>query len=451
MLWAQALSLVALWTVQIAVGVIPAFRDDKWQFDSSLKMCAGALIAFVGDETDPARIRQQAERVRVLDETFTGDGESLLKPGEYKSRYQVFDRAGHLLYRSPLAPAMSLAEGGPGFRRVDVRGEPYWVYVQDGPDGHVRVAVAESLHYRRRLGRRILGESPRIFLILFSILAVGTWLLSRRALRPLRRLAESVEQRKPGDLNPLQPSIDIAEIRPLVKAMNGLLERVSDLLETQRRFVADAAHELRTPLAVVRTQAHTLMEEEDPAQRAAIGQELHRGIERATGLVQQLLRVARLEAVPPDLIKGTLDLGRLARDRASLILPLALAKGQDLGVEGPESLEIHGNGSVLGLALDNLLENAIRYTPKGGIITLRLGLGVAGPFVEVEDDGPGMSEAFKARAFERFSREQGTHAVGAGLGLAIVRRAVELHRGRVELGAPSSASGLRVRIDLPSS
>ncbi|GLH71514.1 two-component sensor histidine kinase [Geothrix limicola] len=449
MIWAQALSLVTLWLIQMAVTVIPAYRSSEWHFDSSLRMCAGALVAFLGDETDPARIRLQAERVRALDETFSAEGGGVVKPGEYHSRYQVFDGAGHLLYRSPSAPSVSLAGQGPGFHRLEVQGEAYRVFVEDGAGGRLRVAVAESLSFRRRLGWRLLGQTPLGFFILFVILAVCTWLYSRRALRPLRHLAETVAQRKPGDLSPLLPSMDIKETRPLVAAMNGLLARVQELIETQRRFVADAAHELRTPLAVVGTQAHTLMLETDPVRREALGQDLQHGIERATGLVRQLLGVARLEAVQPERIEGTLDLGRLARERAAHLLPLALAKGQDLGVEGPERLEIRGDAAVLAMALDNLLENAIRYTPERGIITLRLGGSDAGLFMEVEDDGPGMSEAFKARAFERFSRELGTHSVGAGLGLAIVRRAVEWHRGQVKLMPASGASGLRVRIDLP--
>ncbi|WLT30630.1 ATP-binding protein [Geothrix sp. PMB-07] len=448
MIWAQGISIGLLWVLQVAITLIPAYRDSSWAFDSTLRMCAAALVAFLQDENQPERIRQQAERIRVLDETFTS--EDTFKTGEYHARYQIFDRDGHLLYLSPSAPVGSLAEQGTGFHRVDVQGESYRVFVQDDPSGRYRVAVAESLSMRKRLGWRFLRSTPVAFPLIFLIIAVCTWLLSRRALRPLRLLAESVERRKPGDLSPLHPAVDLKETRPLVASLNGLLSRVSELLQAQRRFVADAAHELRTPLAVVGTQAHTLIREEDAAQREAIGLDLQRGIERATGLVRQLLAVARLEAAGPELSEEVVDLAALARDRTSHILPLALAKKQDLGVEGPERLEVRGDGSVLGMAMDNLLENAIRYTPEGGTVTLRFGREEGRPCFEVEDDGPGMSEAFKARAFERFSRELGSHAVGAGLGLAIVQRAVELHRGNVAFLPTAGPSGLRVRIELPA-
>ncbi|MBI1753918.1 MAG: sensor histidine kinase N-terminal domain-containing protein [Acidobacteria bacterium] len=448
MIWAQAISLTLLWILLAVVTLIPAYRSSSWGLDSSLRMCAAALVAFLQDENQPERVRQQAERIRILDETFTM--EDAVKPGEYRARYQVFDRSGRMLYLSPSAPVGSLAEGGPGFRRVDVQGEPYWVFVQDDPSGRYRVAVAESLRFRKKLGWRVLRTTPAVFGVVFLVIAVCTWLISRRALRPLRLLAESVEGRKPGDLSPLQPAVDLKETRPLVASLNGLLSRVSELVQAQRRFVADAAHELRTPLAVVGTQAHTLIREEDAAQREAIGHDLQRGIERATGLVRQLLAVARLEAAGPELTEGVVDLAALARDRASQILPLALAKKLDLGVEGVERLEIRGDCSVLGMAMDNLLENAIRYTPEGGTVTLRFGRSEGRPFFEVEDDGPGMSEAFKERAFERFSRELGTHAIGAGLGLAIVQRAAELHQGRVSLGAPEGGSGLCARVELPA-
>jgi len=449
MLWAQAAALTILLLLLMALNVIQVYRGRSWEFDSSLKISAGALAAFLEEETDPARLRQQAERIRLLDETYTEISDA--KPGEYTPRYQVFDSGGRLLYRSASAPETPYTTQEPGFHRVDVGGARYWVLVQDGAKGRLRIQVAESIQLRRVLMLRGLKQYPLVFLVLFLPMAISTWLLSRRALKPLHQLAESVEARKGGDLSPLNPPMDLKETRPLVASLNRLLARVSELIETQQRFVADAAHELRTPLAVVSTQAHALMEEADVTQRNVIAGDLKRGIERATGLVRQLLAVARLEAVKPESVHGLVDLGTLARDRTSLILPLALAKSQDLGVEGPEHLICQGNGGVLGAALDNLMENAIRYTPNGGTITLRLGDGDSGPFLEVEDDGPGMSEAFKARAFERFTRELGSHTTGTGLGLAIVHRAVELHQGRVALASPSQGTGLRVRIELPAS
>ncbi len=447
MLWAQAFSLGIPLLIVSAVFLFFGLKGASWHYDSGLKQTSDILLAIVEEESNPEIIHRQIERLRLLDEANTYI--DYMKPGEFKARYQIFDHAGKLLYHTPSAPEEPYTNLGPGFHRVTIAGEPYWVLVRENAQGRFRVVMAESLRLRHTLVWRNVMQYPSLFIILFLPIALLTWLFSRRALKPLRNLAISMEVREPGDLSPLNPQFDVKEIRSLVTALNRLLARVSDLLDSQRRFVADAAHELRTPLAVISAQAHALMQEEDPAQREAICENLQRGMERATGLVRQLLAVARLESVKPEMVNRHLDLGVLARDRTSLILPLALAKKQDLGVEGPEHLECRGDGSVIGTAIDNLLENAIRYTPIGGTITLRLGYGKSDVFLEVEDDGPGMSEEFKARAFDRFSRELGTHATGTGLGLAIVYRAVELHQGRVELGMPNQGTGLRIRLELP--
>lgn len=448
MILAQAAALGVLWLLLFGFFLYASYGGMKDAgFDDGNRMVADALVLMIQDEQDAEHIRTQAKRIQFLDEKHTLVDS--LHPGEYRARYQVLDAQGRMIFHSPFAPAAPYTDLGPGFHMVRRDGEGLRVLVQDSPNGRLRVQVAESLALRRRIMWRNLEKSPITILIIFAPIALFTWLVSRRVLRPLKRLAEAVEARPPGDLRPLEPPFDIKETRPLVAALNCMFQNISELLETQRRFVADAAHSLRTPLAVLGAQIHALQCTDEPAQRVERSEALQRGLERAAAVVHQLLSVARLDGAEPVFHKTRLDLGRLARERLALLVPLALAKEQDPGVEGPERLEAEGDPAILATVLDNLLENAIKYTPRGGILTLRLREDAQWTTVEVEDNGPGMSEEFQPHAFERFARDSSSEEPGAGLGLSIVARAVELHGGQVSLHRPSSGRGLLVRILLP--
>jgi len=207
-----------------------------------------------------------------------------------------------------------------------------------------------------------------------------------------------------------------------VDGPNHLFIRIQELLEAQRRLVADAAHELRTPLAVVAAQAHVLEHAQNQAQRFKASRELQQGVDRGAQVIRQLLVVARLEAREQSFERAPLDMADLAQKRVAALVPQALAKGQDLGYEGPASLAWEGDASILGSALDNLLVNALQYTPPGTTITLRLVQDIDGVLLEIEDTGPGIPAEFHESIFDRFTRLPGTQEPGTGLGLAIVRR-----------------------------
>jgi signal transduction histidine kinase len=423
-------------------------QDKGWVLDPWHLRTAQRVAELAQQEKDPAEF---ARKVRIIESDEELNIRLYLpvdKP--YSGSYQVLDPAGRLLFRTASAPGMPLASKGPGFHQDRLNGENYWVAEVWTEDGKVRVLVAESIRWRRATSVYQGKAYLKVYLWLILAAPLVTWLSSRRAINPLKSLVRLVKSRKPGDFSPIRPEHEVVEVQPLIDASNHLLLQVEDILGAQRRFLADAAHELRTPLAVVATQAHAMIGEEDKARRELYAQDLELGIERANNMVRQLLAVARLEGLDPESVGAPIELAALARERILFVLPLAIKKTQDLGAEGPDTLESFGNVSALGSALDNLLENAIRYTPPGGRITLRYGGLDSGVFLEVEDNGPGMSEAFKARAFERFSRERGNHPDGAGLGLAIVHRVVELHHGRVQLLDPIQGQGLRVRVELPS-
>ncbi|WP_316676723.1 ATP-binding protein [uncultured Tolumonas sp.] len=447
MILAQGIVISLAWIVAWAIALGTLYWSKKGIFDDTLELTGAALASILQDETDPARFQLQARRIQDLDETYTRSSD--LKPGEYKGIYQIFDREGRLLFRSASAPIAPLTTVGTGFQDVSIEGHHWRVFVKTDPAGRLRVIVAQPHAIARKMIWRSILKSPIEFAVAFVILALLTWLLSRRALKPLRELASAVAARSPGDLSPLEKHAGLRETKPLITALNRLFARVEDLLETQRRFVADAAHELRTPLAVIGAQAHVVQHALDGDEREMAAKDLQQGVARAAQLVGQLLSVARLDAASPSMERAPLDLARLAQDCVGLMVSQAVARQQDLGYEGPDSLPWHGNRPALVSAVDNLLANALRYTPEGGRITLRLARMRDAACIEVEDTGPGIPPEFRALAFERFSRLPGSAGSGSGLGLAIVRRAVELHGGIVTLDAGADGMGLKATIRLP--
>lgn len=449
MILSHGLVMIGLWIVNSSILLVWV---SGWmvpnEIDLPLKRQAAMLLALLQDERDPARFQVQAHRIQEVAETYSPYRS---EQGKYRSVFQILDGQGSLLFRSDAAPREVMTRAGAGRHNIMLNGATWRVIVEEAQGGHLRVLVADAQATRWSSTKAdIFKRTPVAYAIWFLVSALFTWLVSIAALKPLRRLAEAVEARNPGDLSPLEGHLDLVETKPLVAALNRLFHRVEDLLESQRRFVADAAHELRTPLAVIAAQAHVLAHAQDPARREGAERELQQGVARGAQVIGQLLSVAHLEAAGPALAMLPLDLATLAQERVASLVPRALAKGQDLGYEGPDRLPWHGEASMLESAIDNLLINAIQYTPQGSLLTLRLAEKVGEAVLEMEDTGPGIPAEFRESLFDRFTRLPGTQVPGSGLGLAIVRRAAELHGGGVRLGDRVGQSGLLVTVRLPN-
>ncbi|MBV9703274.1 MAG: sensor histidine kinase N-terminal domain-containing protein [Methylobacteriaceae bacterium] len=273
-----------------------------------------------------------------------------------------------------------------------------------------------------------------------------------RGLRPLLRLRNEIVERKPDALAPLGQAQVQTELRPLVEALNDALERVRNQIATHRRFVADASHQLRTPLALLKTQAGVGLREDSIAAK----DEALRAIDSAAGtmtrLANQLLTLARAEIGSNVLRKEPVDFGEIARAAVEKLAARAIEKNIDLGFEcdGTE-VKIMGHLTLLNELVVNLVDNAVRYTPAGGVITMSLDRNGDALHLRIEDNGPGIPAHERERAFERFHRILGSETEGFGLGLAIVKEIVIAHDGSVRLGEPAEGSGLVVDIDLPAS
>lgn len=317
------------------------------------------------------------------------------------------------------------------------------------PDSAVSIIVAETQHKRDRLASRVLWA----VMVLGLGLSALTMLLVRdavtRGLRPVRQLADIVRQRPDGDLTRLPDAHVAQELRTFTNAINELLSRLDQAVQLQRRFIADAAHQLRTPLAALSVELEYAIREPDPARKAEGLAQLRGGIDRLSRLSNQLLTLARAE--PGALASSTfreLDLHDLVHRAATQQLPRFMDAGVDLGFEGLAHPMVRGDALLLEEVVNNLLDNALRYAGAGAEVTVSVACD--GPMAEitVEDTGPGVPPEELGRLTERFHRAPGSAPGGAGLGLAIIKEIAHLHEGTLDFSLVSP-HGLRVRVSLP--
>lgn len=313
------------------------------------------------------------------------------------------------------------------------------------------VQVAETLTKRTQMADEILTGVvlPQLALTLLALLSV--WYGVGRGLAPLQKVQQQIANRSHRDLTPVLEMDTPEEVRPLVHSINALMERLGMSLAAQHRFVADAAHQLRTPLAGLKTQAEFALRQTDPEIIRHALQQLAASAERATHLANQLLTLARAE---PDASQQPtltfLDLNNLARNVTTEWVPEALKKDIDLGYQGPTApVIVKGDPLLLTEMLANLIDNAIRYTQRGGEVTVHLS-DTRMPTLVVEDNGPGIPAEDRRRVFKRFYRVLGSGAEGSGLGLAIVREIALTHGCNIELEEPRSQHGTRVCITFPA-
>jgi two-component system, OmpR family, sensor histidine kinase TctE len=308
------------------------------------------------------------------------------------------------------------------------------------------VLVGETMVKREHLARDLLLQSlfPDALIALATLVIV--WFGVKRGLQPLARLSEEIKARSSGDLRPIDAAGAPEEARPLVGALNGLLDEVSAASRKQQRFLADAAHQLRTPLAGL--QAHTELALAQPIPESCRAQleQVHKATIRTARLANQLLALARAEPGARS-SSEKIDLKDLAGAQAETWVRQSLARDIDLGFE-LEPAAVEGDAFLLREALSNLVHNAVEYSPRGGRVTVRTGRRNGHAFLEVEDDGPGIAPQERSRVLERFYRVPGTPGTGSGLGLAIVREIAASHAASISI-KDGAGRGCRVGITFP--
>lgn len=385
--------------------------------------------------------------------------EEFLKEREGVAAYGILDASGRLMLGDAWLPTVLPTTDGAEFLSVVEGGITYRVVAQRSSTaaGDLIVMLADGSDARQNWLETVLLRVllPNLLLLVGAAVAV-TWAVTR-ALRPLIDLKQAVERRSPRDLSPIEADSAPAEVQPLVSSLNRLFELVNDQTEAQRRFVADAAHQLRTPLAGLQAQveawaqaARSMGAGDLLSLRVDQVQRLRDATRRTSQLANQLLALSRADTVS---VNGQplqqVDLQELCENILALYLDAAAEKRMDLGLES-EPVQTRGHAWLLRELLINLVDNAIRYTPAGGRITLRCGQAQnadgASSWIEVEDDGPGIPLDEQARVLQRFYRLPGTLGEGNGLGLAIADEIARAHHTQLHLTTGALGRGLRVRL-----
>jgi two-component system, OmpR family, sensor histidine kinase QseC len=366
--------------------------------------------------------------------------------------FQVFHE-GRLALRSANAPARPMVAGADealqGFHTVNLDGERWRVFAARGAEQDVQVFVGERETSRSSILMAVLRSTLWPVAFALPVLALVAWLAVRLGLRPLRRAGDAVSVRQPGDLQPIAVADAPAEVRALLEPLNALFARIASLLERERRFTGDAAHELRTPIAAIRAQAQVALAASDDQQRQHALQATLAGCDRATRLVEQLLTLSRLEAGAAP-AAGPVDLVRVVRGVVADLAPASLARRQALELEACAGAMVVGDETLLGVLARNAIDNAIRYSPVGARILVRVAAAPGQVEFTVEDSGPGLADADLRRLGERFFRVEGSGETGSGLGWSILQRIAAAHGGEVQARRSDGLGGLAVRARFPA-
>ena len=437
--------------VVLSVGLSLAWALSAWftykearhemdqLFDAQLAQSAQVLLGTTRHE-----LYEQIER--------GNDEISVSHEYEQKLVFQIWGN-NSLLLKSATAPTQALVGVEQGYSEIQVKGKPWRVLAKWDARHEFMIQVAEPIGGREFLAGHITLKMLLPTFIALPVLALLIWFGVGAGLTPLQQLKQEVRQRTANNLEPVVMDDVPEEVMPLAKALNDLFARLQNAFDGERRFTSDAAHELRTPLAALKIQAQVALRSNDEAERLRALENVLRGTDRATRLVEQLLTLARVD--PETAVAGhkPVELRALAASVMADLEPLAHAKKIEMELE--ERLESHadcivlGDAAQLGLLLRNLIDNAIRYTPIGGGVMVAVN-NEDGVILTVRDTGPGIPEDMREQVQQRFYRIMGSGEEGSGLGLSIVRRIAELHGAHLELHDNDISAGLLIKVIWPA-
>lgn len=430
LLWFLLAAITIAAVAQATIAYRTALHDADQIFDYHMQQMALSLRSSTPLSNDEARARQEAESA--------GGNDDMVVQMWSPDGAQMF----HSVSRARLPQRAVL-----GFSNVRANSTTYRVFsIQTS---NQTVQVAQDLAVRRNMAGNLALRTLGPIAVMMPILMLVVWWVVSGSLQPVARVRSQVASRQADDLSPVSDTGLPDEVRPLVQELNLLFGRVRTAFEAQQNFVADAAHELRTPLAALRLQAQSLDRADTPeARQVAVGR-LTAGIDRATRLVEQLLILARQEATAAEGSAAKtrpVDLADLARRTAADMASVAAAKGVDLGLQQADRASIDGQPDALQILLRNLVDNAVKYTPGGGTVDISVLSGAGTVAVQVEDSGPGIPPDERERVFDRFYRVAGSEAAGSGLGLAIIKAIAERHGAVLTLGSSERLGGLMATV-----
>ncbi len=423
-------SVAAIWNATGIVSYFDARHEVDELLDSHLAQLASLVLAEVRSEPDETDFKELPELHRYA----------------RRLAFQVWDRGSTPRMRTANAPAQRLSTDDDGFSDVTVAGERWRVFSEWDNTHRYLVQVGEHAGARDEVAARIALNMLLPLAIALPILGTLIWFGIARALNPLRMLSRQVEHRAPDNLAALNSGNAPVEVAPLATNLNRLFARVQASMENERRFTADAAHELRTPLAALRAQAQVARGATNGREREHALDNVIAGCDRATHLVEQLLTLARLEPASFEASSEICDLRAVARQAIADATPLALARNIEIELNEGPAVQVSGNWRLLGILLRNLLDNALRYSDAHTVVRVDAGERGGAPWITVADLGPGVAAEERSRLGQRFHRLVDSGAAGTGLGLSIVKRIAEIHGATVSFDETAAGKGLAVTL-----
>jgi two-component system OmpR family sensor kinase len=423
LLWSLLPAVLA--TLAVAVlAVLHEVRDEIYElFDAQLVQAAHA-VPVSPRSADPTARAEDDPRLDLVIAVWTPASEAAT-------------------YYTPKAVPLPRSDR-PGFSTLPLAGEPWRRFVLRSGDRTIQ--VAQPLRIRNEASLEIGARVTLPLLLLIPIIVLTVLLLVKRGLKPLTLFAKELDSRSPRSLGSVALTGMPAELLPMATAMNELLSRLSAALDAQQVFVADAAHELLTPLAALQVQVQVLERAPSEDRRSRAILDVRASLERCIGLARQLLTLARHSAELPAEPAQPLLLSQVVRSAITDVLPKAHARRIDLGVAGELDCTISGDEKGLQTLLANLLDNAIKYSPVAGRVDVTIGAERDHPVITVSDSGPGIRQSERARVFDRFYRSKDVDAEGSGLGLAIAKEIAARHGAQIDLVTPGRLGGLDVQV-----
>lgn len=441
--------------ITLGLSYNDARHEVQELFDAQLAQSGRVLQALllpellVGPSDDLQKLLERFTRLPSNGlEKYEDEAHALGHEYERKLAFQVWNRDKQLLLHSATAPLVALSPNAldpvnRGFSDEIVGAFDWRVFSLWDDSEQYLIQVGERYDVRDELTTKISRQLITPSLVSLPFLGLMIWIGIGRGLRPVQKVAEEVTRRDPEYLESMDVGPVPSEIKPLVGSLNRLFDRLKNALETERRFTDDAAHELRTPLAALKTQAQVSLRATDDAERQQALRQVVNSVDRATHLVEQMLTLSRLDPTTTLLVREKINLHELTADVVAQLVPVAMQKNIDVEITGSETAIVLVEPISMSILIRNLVDNAIRYTPAHGEVVVNIEQQPDHQVIlSVVDTGPGIDPVLQGRVFDRFYRVTGNSSPGCGLGLSIVRRVADLNGLRVELKNKEQGTGL---------
>ena len=441
------LSVTLITSLAISGNLFLAHQDIQTQLDAQLIRTADRMYAFFSDGTEK-RDLVKIQKFLLTPGFNTKRNNLANKEAQQKIQFQIWNQDDKLILHSQHTPNIPLSNGQTGLSTIWLNNQVWRVFTAHTPGKRLTLMISEQSNYRQQLEHQLTRDSILIMLITYPFLGFLIWIIVGKGLSPLKKITSAISKRKANYLEAVSLNAVPSEISPLIKEINQLLARLKEALNREKRFTADAAHELLTPLAALNTQAQVALKSPSKEiSRQALNKVLT-GVKRSTHVVKQLLILSRMVPEANANYSDPVNLTQETKETLAQLAHLAIEKNIELELHTLKNCTlIQGNAPSIGILIRNLVDNAIRYAPSHSIVKVSITQTQKKIRLTVSDNGPGIPEKQRRHVFERFYRILGNKTTGSGLGLSIVLQICKLHRSEIVLEEPENESGLIVHID----